>query len=246
MAYNGFAYWYDQLNTDADYNLLEAKLAAILAENGITGGIVADLGCGTGEVSLRLAQRGYEMIAVDSSPDMLTIFREKCRENAGEDILLLNQPLQELDLYGTIHAAVSTFDTFNHLQHAELGEAIRRIALFMEPGGVLVFDINTPYKHRAILADNSFELETEDGLVCYWDNRLDEGGQYTEINLEIFQGNDCVCNENFREYIYNLDDIRNILEQNHFKILEILDGENFGKPGSESQRLLVTAKRGIE
>ncbi len=243
MAYNGFAYCYDVLNTDADYGRLADKLAAILVENGIADGLVADLGCGTGELSLRLAKRGYEMIGVDASADMLSVFREKCQKNTGQDILLLNQPLQALDLYGTIRAAVSSFDTFNHLDAAGLAQALERIALFLEPGGLLIFDINTPYKHKSVLANNAFELKTADGLSCHWDNRFCEDGHYTEIALEIFRGDTFVCREHFREYIHDFDNFSTMLEQNHFKMLDIQDGENFGKPGPKSQRWLLTVQR---
>ncbi len=244
MAYNGFAYWYDAFNTEADYDRLESKIAEMLLAGGIAGGLVADLGCGTGELSLRLARRGYDMIAVDASADMLTVFREKCPKNAGEGILLLNQRLQDLDLFGTIRAAVSTFDTLNHLNEAELTQAIARVSLFLEPGGVFIFDVNTEYKHKEILASNTFQLQAGEGLFCHWGNRLDETGQYTNISMEIFKDDNCVCREEFREYIHHIDALSKILGQNNLDIAEICDGENFGKPGSKSQRLLIAAKRG--
>ena len=116
MAYNEFAYFYDSFNGDADYDALYRHIQAELDAHGIRDGILADLGCGTGELTLMLAQAGYDMIAIDQSEEMLCVVRDKADqlELTGR-LLLLEQDLCSLDLYGTIRGAVSTFDTFNHL-----------------------------------------------------------------------------------------------------------------------------------
>ena len=90
------------------------------------------------------------MIGIDRSEEMLSVLREKADElGLTGKLLLLQQDLLELDLYGTIRAAVSTFDTFSHIGPQDRFEqAIRNAAYFMEKGGVFVFDLNTPYKHQ--------------------------------------------------------------------------------------------------
>ena len=150
MAYNEFAYFYDELNGEADYEALYTYVRARLEDHGLETGIVADLGCGTGDLTLMLTQAGYDMIGVDQSEEMLAVLREKAEElGVAGRVLLLQQDILALDLYGTIHAAVSTFDTFNHIGPQEHFErAVYRAAFFMEKGGVFVFDLNTPYKHR--------------------------------------------------------------------------------------------------
>ena len=169
MAYNEFAYFYDTLNGDADYDALYSHVKAELDAHGIRDGILADLGCGTGELTLMLAQAGYDMIAIDQSEEMLCVVRDKADQLALTGrLLLLEQDLCSLDLYGTIRGAVSTFDTFNHLP--ALDKAIASAGFFMEKGGVLLFDMNTPYKHREVLGDNTFTLEGEDA-GCVWRNR---------------------------------------------------------------------------
>ena len=115
MAYGIFADFYDFFNEDADYDLLSEQVLAALREHGVSDGIVIDLGCGTGELTLRLAQAGYDMIGVDASEEMLSVLQEKEFELGMSGVLLLHQELQTLDLYGTVRAAVSTFDTFNHI-----------------------------------------------------------------------------------------------------------------------------------
>lgn len=154
MAYNEFAYFYDEFNGEADYDALYGYITDELKAHGITDGILADLGCGTGDLTLMLTQAGYDVIGIDRSEEMLSVLREKADElGLTGRLLLLKQDLLDLDLYGTIRAAVSTFDTYSHIGPQENFEkAIRKAAYFMERGGVFIFDLNTPYKHRHILA----------------------------------------------------------------------------------------------
>ncbi len=241
MGYQNFAYYYDALNQAADYERLCKELVRRLKQYGVPKGLVADLGCGTGEVSLRLAKAGYDLIAVDASADMLSVFREKLAETGQGGILLLNQPLEELDLYGTIRAAVSTFDTLNHLAPAPLCESLRRISLFLEPGGLFFFDVNTPYKHEAVLAENSFDVETEEGLACFWKNQKQANA--TQINLKVSRQGRTLAEEQFLEYIYPLGFWEENLPQNGFRILEILDGESFSSVFPQSQRYFILAQK---
>ena len=140
MAYNEFAYFYDEFNGEADYDALYSQIHAKLEAHGIHDGIVADLGCGTGELTLMLTQAGYDMIGIDQSEEMLCVVRDKAEQlGLSGRLLLLRQDLLKLDLYGTIRAAVSTFDTFNHIP--DLDTAIANAGFFMEKGGVFLFDI---------------------------------------------------------------------------------------------------------
>ena len=170
MAYNEFAYFYDEFNGEADYDALYSQIHTKLEAHGIHDGIVADLGCGTGELTLMLTQAGYDMIGIDQSEEMLCVVRDKAEQlGLSGRLLLLRQDLLKLDLYGTIRAAVSTFDTFNHIP--DLDTAIANAGFFMEKGGVFLFDMNTPYKHRKVLGDNEFTFEEEDA-ACVWHNTI--------------------------------------------------------------------------
>lgn len=243
MAYNEFAYFYDELNGEADYDRLFQQVVALLHAHNIRDGILVDLGCGTGELTLMLAQAGYDMIGVDRSPEMLAVFRDKAQQLEMEDkILFLNQDLLELDLYGTIRAAVSTFDTYNHIgPYDRFDAAIRKAAFFMEKGGVFLFDLNTPYKHREILGENQFTIEGPDAL-CRWQNHYDPEQGWVEENLQI---RDYETGEEFtetiREYSYTLDQVRESLERHGFVLDQVLDGETFGPLTETSQRMLLAA-----
>ena len=125
MAYNEFAYFYDEFNGEADYDALYSHIHSQLEAHGIRDGILADLGCGTGELTLMLTQAGYDMIGIDQSEEMLCVVRDKAEQlGLSSGLLLLRQDLLKLDLYGTIRGAVSTFD---HLQpHPGPGQSHRQ------------------------------------------------------------------------------------------------------------------------
>ncbi len=243
-GYGDFAYFYDEFNGEADYDALYAFIRERFSGHGLPGPIVADLGCGTGELTLRLARDGYDLIAVDGSPDMLAMLSEKLAEEGREGVLLLEQDLTGLDLYGTIHGAVCTFDTLNHLGPLEtMGRAIERAGLFMEKGGLFIFDVNTPYKHCKILGNETFILEDEDA-VCVWTNELQEAQRRTRISIDIaYTGDPVHYKECFYEYYCTPQELEALCERHGFRVLEIVDGERFCAPLPDSQRLLFVAEK---
>lgn len=244
MAYGVFADVYDLFNEDADYAALHEQITARLRRYGVTDGIVADLGCGTGDLTLMLAQDGYDMIGVDASSEMLSVLRQKAEENGQNGLLLLCQDLTQLDLYGTVRAALSTFDTFNHIGPlASFRRALGLAALFTEPGGVVIFDMNTPYKHETVLGDRTFELESDD-VRCIWRNRYDADARRTEIALSFREADGTrIGTETFYEYCYTLSEIREACDDAGLDVVEVCDGEHFGPLSEHSERYLVTALR---
>lgn len=240
MAYNEFAYFYDEFNGEADYEALYAKIKAELDAHDILDGILADLGCGTGELTLMLTQAGYDMIGIDQSEEMLCVVRDKAEQlglNSG--LLLLQQDLCALDLYGTIRGAVSTFDTFNHIQ--DLDAAIANAGFFMERGGVLLFDMNTPYKHREVLGDNEFVFEEADAR-CVWKNHYNAADRRVKITVDIhYLETGEEFHEEFYEYTYELAEIHAALERHGFRLESVCDGESFGPLTEQSERYFFCA-----
>ena len=240
MAYNEFAYFYDEFNGAADYELLFRHVKAALDAHAVTDGIVADLGCGTGELTLMLTQAGYDMIGIDQSEEMLAVVRDKADQlGISNGLLLLRQDILNLDLYGSIRAAVSTFDTYNHI--ADLDAAIRNAAFFMEEGGVFVFDMNTPYKHEQVLGDNTFTFEGEDA-ACVWKNHYDAAHARVEIQIDIdYADTGEHFHEAFFEYSYTQQAIETALKKYGFCLESVCDGETFGPLRPDSQRFFFVA-----
>ena len=145
-SYENFARVYDLFMDNIPYEEWCGYLTGLLQEYGVTEGLVLELGCGTGNMTRLLANRGYDMIGVDNAPDMLEIAMEK-RQAEGQDILYLFQDMREFELYGTVKAVVSLCDSMNYiLEEEELLQVFRLVNNYLVPGGVFIFDLNTAYK----------------------------------------------------------------------------------------------------
>ena len=243
-AYDVFAAYYDALTGDVGYAERAAYLRKILVRSGVRDGTVLDLACGTGSMTLVMAKFGYEMIGVDASAEMLSASQHKAFA-AGFDVLFLCQPMQRLDLYGTVRGTICTLDSLNHLTRPEdVRETIRRIALFTEPGGVFVFDVNTPYKHREILANNTFVRESED-VFCVGQNELLDGDT-VQITLDFFERDGDVyirSREQFCERAYEIVWLQSVLEEYGFTVEAIFGEGTQELPRPDAQRVVIAAKK---
>ena len=243
MNYDFFAEYYDELMSDVDYAARARYIDSIIKERKPDAHLLVDLACGTGSMTVEFAALGYDVIGTDQSENMLS----KAREKSDDSILYLCQSMQELDMYGTIDAFVCTFDSLNHIEDREqLLLALSRVSLFLEPDGVFVFDMNTLYKHRTILADNVFVYETED-VFCVWQNEYTERGK-VEIAVVSFarkpDGSYIRECENFCEKAYSLEATEQILKEAGLKILAMYDDMTHNYPRSESERIVfVVGKR---
>ena len=252
MAYNEFAYFYDEFNGEADYDALYAHIHAKLKEHGIHDGILADLGCGTGELTLMLTQAGYDMIGIDQSEEMLCVVRDKAEQlGLSGRLLLLRQDLLKLDLYGTIRGAVSTFDTFNHIP--DLDTAIANAGFFMEKGGVFLFDMNTPHKFRTVYGNNAYVLEAErpeenggTDIFCAWQNFYDEKTRVCDFDLSIFEeqpdGSYLRSDEYQQERCYDLEEIRSALATSGMELLGLFSDYRFSAPTGQTERWYFAAR----
>ena len=184
-AYTSFAEVYDTFMDNVPYEEWADYLEDRLKEYGIRDGLVLELGCGTGSMTELLAEKGYDMIGVDNSEDMLEIAMEK-RIESGHDILYLLQNMQEFELYGTVRAIVSVCDCVNYVTDKnELQEVFCLVNNYLDPQGILIFDFNTEYKYREILG-NQVIAEDRDECSFIWENYFDEGEMVNEYDLTLF------------------------------------------------------------
>ena len=246
-SYGEFAYFYDGLTDNVDYEKRCDYIRDLLAENGIGEGILLDLACGTGTVSMILSRMGFDVIGVDASEDMLSVAQEKKMET-GEDVIFLCQRMEELDLFGTIKAAVSTLDSINHVTDAEtVREIFRRVSLFMEDEGIFIFDVNTPYKHKNILGNNTFIYDTDE-VYCVWQNSTDES-LLTQISLDIFEKDEdddetyYRYSEEFSERAYELGDIKKWLEEYKIEVTAVYEELSRKPVAEDTQRAVFVAKK---
>ena len=142
-AYTNFAEVYDTFMDNVPYEQWTEYIKETLKEDGIVDGLVLELGCGTGSMTERLAEAGYDMIGVDNSADMLEIALDK-REKSGRDILYLLQDMREFELYGTVRAIISACDCVNYVTEDEdLLQVFRLVNNYLDPEGLFLFDFNT-------------------------------------------------------------------------------------------------------
>ncbi len=245
MSYDSFSRFYDLLTDNVEYEKRADYFCRLLSMCGIKDGILLDLGCGTGSMSVKMAQRGFDVIGVDSSVGMLNAAQQKMFE-CGKPLLLLNQSMQEIDLYGTVDCAICVLDGINHLSGAEdVKKTFEKVSLFMNPGGAFAFDVNTIYKHKNVLADNVFVYEPE-GLFCVWQNNYNSSDNSVEISLDFFEEEDGAyyrSGESFTEQAYELSEIRLWLEEAGFEVEGIYDDMTTEPVNPESERAVFLARK---
>lgn len=159
-----FAEKYDIYNS-ADYDAYASFVKVCFAQSFVPVKEVLDLGCGTGELSVRLADMGYSVTSSDISEDMLSVLINKI---GSRDILPVKQDMRELDLFGTVQGCVSSFDCLNYLKTAaDVEKAISKVGFFMEKGGIFVFDVNTDHTYKNVYDGRSYVYEDDDSLLVW-------------------------------------------------------------------------------
>ena len=244
MSYGIFAEFYDELTLNVGYDRRAAYLAVLLAKFGHNAGLTLDLACGTGSLTLELAKMGIDVYGVDASEEMLSAAQEKAYES-NIDTLFLCQKMQELDLYGTIDTCVCSLDSINHMTDiADVQKTFERVSLFMNKGGLFVFDVNTVYKHREILSDNTFVYDT-DNVYCVWQNSLKENN-IVDIDLTFFvpDGESYQrYDESFSERAYTQDELTELLNNAGFEVQAVYGDMGFNEPRDNEQRVIFVAKK---
>ena len=224
MSYSAIAECYDALNSHVDYEAFASFLNREIRAGGISdGSIVLDLACGTGNITLPLLKRGYDMIGVDLSGDMLNIARNK---KGGDKVLWLCQDMRSFELYGTVGAVVCCLDSINYLTSRNgLGKCFSLVHNYLDPNGIFIFDVNTPYKFEHIYGNNHYILE-DDGIYCGWQNYFDKKSGLCDFELSFFYENDdgsyTRLDETQTERCYSIKTVTDLLVKNGFEIIKII------------------------
>lgn len=245
-GYSAFARYYDKLTANIDYKRRGEYFHSIIQRFRTSkGSILLDLACGTGSISEVMAELGYDVIGVDNSDEMLGIAIEK-KFDSGLNIQYLCQDMRRLDMFGTVDVTICALDSINHLPSLkDVRKVFESVAFFSEIGGLFVFDVNTLYKHRKILADNTFTYETDD-VYCIWENTLDPDTDEVRMRLEFFEREEnglySRSSDAFSEKAYSEDDLEKLLEECGFELLAKYGDDTFEAPTETSQRIVYAAK----
>lgn len=243
-SYEFLAGCYDELTTDVGYRSWAGYLEKHFARAGIPVRTVLDLACGTGSLTRILAERGYEMIGVDQSEEMLAQAAEKCRDVAGERPIFLHQSMEKLDLYGTVDACVCCLDSVNYVTRpAALRRAFQRVHLFLMPGGLFLFDVNTPEKFRKM--DGQVFLDETEDAYCVWRAEFSEKRRICTYGMDIFRRREGDLwergQEVHREYAYELGELAGFLREAGFRRIRVCGDRRLRAPREGEERVFFAA-----
>lgn len=240
--YNRFAYLYDSLINDVDYEKWTDYYFKIFDRYALNPELGLDLGCGTGNMTTALARRGVEMTGIDISEDMLMVAREK---SEGMDILYLNQDMCDFELYGTVDFIISSLDCINYItDKRDLLKVMKLANNYLNPGGLFIFDINTRYKLENVIGNNTFILEDEN-IFCSWQNEYDKKRKICDFYLTFFckdEGKYQRFDEEHSERAYEIEEIKAIIEASGMRLLKVYDEHSFSSPKKNSERVFFIAQ----
>ena len=245
--YEALAAVYDRLVGEVDYAAYADRIERVFARRGLSPALVLDLGCGTGQLTVELARRGYDMIGADASAEMLSRAAERARRENFPDILFLQQDMRELELYGTVGAVVSTLDCVNYLtEKADLDRTFALVHNYLDPGGLFLFDVNTPYKFRQVYGDNAYILEDE-GSLCAWQNEFDEKSGLCRFYLSVFRegkdGRYTREDEEQTERCYTYEELTAALTRAGFGEIACFGSFAGDPPTDATERWFITARK---
>ena len=259
MSYNTFAGFYDELTDDISYPRRAAYFDRIIQKFHPGASILLDLACGTGSLSIELARLGYDVVGTDASQQMLSeamlkkeialygenFEREEPSDPSIAKLLFLCQPMQELDMYGTLDAAVCALDSLNYLTRPDdCRKTLRRVYNALKSGGLFVFDINTPTKLSGL--DGQVFLDETDDTYCVWRTEFDAKKRLCFYGMDIFRLNGSLWDRSFEEHIeyaYEPDELALWLEEAGFTHIRQYGDRVLRAPKQDEQRIYFSAKK---
>ena len=244
-AYHALAASYDRLTNDVDYEATVEFYMQILQREGVQPRTVVDLACGTGSVTKILARRGYDVTGVDMSEEMLTQAFEKVQDMEQPPRFICRK-LQELYLPRGVDMAVCALDSLDYITDpADCAEAIRRTYKALNPGGIFIFDVNTPEKLQAM--DGQVFLDEDDDVYCVWRGEFDKQTNICTYWMDLFQRNGASWERSYEEhceYAYSRQQLMGFLKDAGFTHIEVYGDRKFEAPGAGEQRMYFKARKG--
>ena len=245
-GYSAIAGVYDRLNKDIDYAKWADFFENCFDNNGKKPEIVLDLACGTGRMTRELAARGYDMIGVDGSTDMLG----EAYSLGGEHILYLLQDMRSFELYGTVGATVCCLDSLNYLlDPKDLKKTFSLVHNYSDPDALFMFDMNTPYKFENIYSDNAYILEDEkDGaaIFCGWQNFYDRESRICDFYLSVFEEDEdgayIRSDEHQQERCYTKEQVSELLNECGFELVGIYSDLDMSEINEKTERWYFVAR----
>ncbi len=243
-SYGVFATIYDRLTENVEYEKRACYINDILKSNGIENAKLVDLACGTGSIAYQMLKLGHSVTGVDLSNDMLTVAQSKLWD-FGDRVALISADMTAFKPSFKADGVMCLLDSINHLNtREEVIKTFSSVYSYLKDGGVFIFDVNTVYKHREILGDNTFVFDNDDSYLV-WDNELlDDRTVRILLDIFIFNGKayDRYCEE-FNETAYYADGIKEMLSAAGFKNIAAYDDLTLDPPRDNSERIYFVCKK---
>ena len=244
-AYEMLAGCYDRLTSDVDYRAVAGFYRTLLDREGVHPRSAVDLACGTGSISAILAEQGLAVTGVDMSEEMLTQAAAKTAELPNPPVFV-RQKLQRLSLPRGVDLAVCALDSLDYITAPrDCAEAIRRVYRALNPGGMFIFDVNTPEKLRAM--DNQIFLDEDDDVYCVWRGEYHPKRRICGYGIDLFalqeDGSWLRGGEYHEEYAYTMDELAQWLAEVGFGHIRQYGELRMSAPRPEEQRVFFTAQR---
>ena len=247
-GYDAIARVYEKLNSEINYkdwaDFIEKCFDKYLPAS---PSLVLDLACGTGKMTRELASRGYDMIGVDGSADMLS----EAYAKGTDGILYLKQDMREFELYGTVGAAVCCLDSINYLlDDGDVEKVFSLVHNYLDPDGLFIFDVNSPYKFENIYGSNAYVLEDESdeggAIFCGWQNDYDKTSGLCDFYLTLFEesedGSYFREDEHQTERCYTREQLVAALESAGFELIGVFSDFEFGEINNTDERWYIAAR----
>lgn len=238
-GYESFAGVYDLLTFNVPYDEIADYYDKVISGL-VSGRRTLDMGCGTGSLTVRMAAKGYDIIGQDASEEALSIAALKSSK-----VQWICQKMEETELGESVDVVISTLDSINHLENAEtISRCFHKAADHLKQGGAFVFDVNTVYKHREILGNETYVYDV-DGVYCAWLNTFDPEDCGVDIELDLFFENEdgryTRSGDSFREIALEESEYRRLLREAGFRVEKVYDYLSFDAPDEKSEKLLIAA-----
>ena len=244
-AYKALAFSYDRLTNDVDYAAVVDFYEQILEKEDIKPRTAVDLACGTGSVAMLLAEKGLQVTAVDLSEDMLTVASQKAMDMENPPRFIC-QSLQQLHLPRGVDLAVCALDSLDYITDPnDCAQAIKRIYKALNPGGIFIFDVNTPEKLQAM--DGQVFLDEDEDVYCVWRGEFEEETNICSYGMDLFQRVGDVWHRSFeehREYAYSQEQLTAYLKDAGFTHIAVYGDRRFDAPREGEQRIYFKARKG--
>ncbi|MBL6008111.1 SAM-dependent methyltransferase [Bacillus halotolerans] len=241
MIYQGFASVYDELMSHAPYDKWTKWIETSLPEKGR----ILDLACGTGEISIRLAEKGFEVTGIDLSEEMLSYAQQK--GPAKQPILFLQQDMREITGFeGQFDAVVICCDSLNYLKTKnDVMNTFKSVFQVLKPDGILLFDVHSPYKITEVFPGSTFADQDED-ISYIWQSFAgsEELSAIHDMSFFVWNGEAYDrFDETHEQRTFRVDEYEEMLASCGFQLHKVTADFTDSAPSPQSERLFFKAQK---